>query len=561
MRATDAALIRALSAAALTLLACQAEPDRLTVRGHRVSSPAEATPGDAGTTGDAPDLPDTPDAAPATEVTPPDADTDTDLVAGSDASPGSPETAATDASGAPETARVSHPRELRAVWVATVWNINFPSRRGLSVAALKAELDALVATTAEAGLNAIVFQVRPEGDAMYASTLEPWSRSLTGTQGRDPGLDPLAYLLESAHARSLEVHAWLNPYRAKTDAAAATVAPHIASLYPEHVYAYDGLGWMDPGVEVVQQRLLDVVADLVTRYPLDGVHFDDYFYPYPDGPFPDSATYAAYKASGGALSLEDWRRDNVNRMVGAVHRTIRALDPGCRFGIAPFGIYRPGQPAGITGLDQYRSLYADPKRWILDGHVDYVAPQLYWPTTQTAQAYEPLLRWWTEVRPGQLVLAGNNLTKVGSSASWSVAEFREQLRISRALRAGGSLGNIWYHIAPLMENTAGIRDVFASEFYASPALSPPMPGAEARIVAPPVVSAEASGADLRLTIRHAAGEEVRAAAVYRQVGEGWSLVAVLPRHATEGLISGPGPLAISTVTRDGAESLGVVIRP
>ncbi len=557
MRVTNARPSLTLSVAASLMVACTPEADRLTVLGHRIASPVGASPdafagssgGDATLTPDAPtptDLGSTPDSATAADLGTPDLASD----AGAGELPTTPETVA-----------VSHPRELRAVWVATVWNINFPSKKGLTPAQLRAELDALVDTTATAGLNAIVFQVRPEGDALYASTLEPWSRFLTGTQGRDPGLDPLAYLLEVAHARNIEIHAWLNPYRAKTASGAATVAPHIASLHPEHVYAYDGLGWMDPGVPVVQQRLLDVVADLVTRYRLDGIHFDDYFYPYPDGPFPDDATYAAYKATGGALSRDDWRRDNVNRMVADVFRTIRDIDPGCRFGIAPFGIYRPGQPPGISGLDQYASLYADPKRWILDGHVDYVAPQLYWPTTQTAQAYAPLLRWWTELRPGQLILAGNNLTKVGSSATWSVAEFREQLRISRELRAGGSLGNIWYHIEPLVANTAGIRDIFANELYATPALSPPMPGADTRPVIPPEVSAEASVGDVRLAVNHAAGEDVRAAAVYRQVGDTWSLIAVLPRDATEGVVRGPGPLAVSTVTRDGAESLGVVLRP
>ena len=556
MSASVAALRWALLSALVGpgLWACSSEPDRLEVLGHRVSppvmaeadtgAPADVLPGDAA-------LPE--DAVLASDAS--DASAGEDVSAPVDAAPPG------DVVPAPETVQVGHARELRAVWVATVWNINFPSRKGLSATALKAELDALVETTAAAGLNAIVFQVRPEGDAMYASELEPWSRFLTGTQGRDPGVDPLAHLLTAAHARNIEVHAWLNPYRAKTSAGDATVAPHVASLYPEAVYAYGNLGWMDPGIESVQQRLLDVVADLATRYPLDGIHFDDYFYPYPDGPFPDSATYAAYQGSGGALSLEDWRRDNVNRMVGAVFETLRRVDPSCRFGIAPFGIYRPGQPAGITGLDQYKSLFADPVRWIRDGHVDYVAPQLYWPTTSSGQPYEPLLRWWTQVRPGQLILAGNNLTKLGDSATWSVAEFREQLRISRALRSGQSLGNIWYHIDPLQANTLGIRDIFRDAFYATPALSPPMPGAEARIVAAPEVSGVAAGDETLLQVRHAEGRQVRAAVVYRETPEGWVIHAVLPRGATEGRVAGGGPFAVSTVTRDGAESLGVVWRP
>ncbi len=185
----------------------------------------------------------------------------------------------------------SHRRELRGVWIATVSNINFPSRPGSSAAEQQAELQSIVDLTNEAGLNAIVFQVRPECDALYASALEPWSRFLTGSQGQDPGYDPLAVLLQKAHAAGIEVHAWLNPYRAKSSASSTAVAPHLSVTTPEHAHNYGNFVWMDPAAAPVQEALRLVVEDLVRRYDLDGVHFDDYFYPYPDGnDFPDSST-------------------------------------------------------------------------------------------------------------------------------------------------------------------------------------------------------------------------------------------------------------------------------
>ena len=216
-----------------------------------------------------------------------------------------------------ELVDVAAPRELRALWVATVANLDFPSRPGLSADAQRAELDVLVDRAAAIGFNALVFQVRPEGDAMYASTLEPWSRFLTGKQGGDPGLDPLAYLVERAHARGIEVHAWFNPYRASSSRAAALHELHMGRWASSHAHPWGGLLWMDPGVPEVRKHAVSVVRDVVERYDIDGVHLDDYFYPYPDGKktFPDDASYRAYQVGGGQLERDDWRRENVNRMV------------------------------------------------------------------------------------------------------------------------------------------------------------------------------------------------------------------------------------------------------
>ena len=334
------------------------------------------------------------------------------------------------------TVEVSHAREFRAAWIATVSNINYPSSQSLGVDASQAELRALLGVAAAHRLNALIFQLRPESDALYDSELEPWSRFLTGSQGGDPGFDPLAYLIEQAHPMGIEVHAWVNPYRAKSNLGSTLAPGHIALEEPAYAYEYGNLLWMDPGAEPVQERTIDVVLDIIDRYDVDGIHFDDYFYPYPNGePFPDAATYADYQDGGGALSRDDWRRDNVNQLVEVLYESIVGTRDHIRFGISPFGIYRPGMPEGIVGLDQYAEIFADPLLWMDEGWVDYLAPQLYWPTTQTQQAYEPLLEWWSSMTSeGRYIFTGNYLSQIGSSSAWDVAEILEQVEISRIYR-------------------------------------------------------------------------------------------------------------------------------
>ncbi|MBU6159745.1 MAG: family 10 glycosylhydrolase [Myxococcales bacterium] len=539
----------------------------------RTPEPDEDVESDAGTTPDsgdeigpdddttaAPDTFDDADAgtdADSDDVAEPDIDDDTspepDTI---DAGPEDTDVPDTDPGPLPELTTVAHDREFRGIWVATVSNINFPSRTGLSVAQLRTEIRAMVDLSRRVGLNAIVFQVRPEGDALYDSRVEPWSRYLTGTQGRDPGLDPLAELIAYAHEQGVEVHAWMNPYRARATASSTAVSPNMAIDYPQYAYRYGSGTWMDPGAAPVQQRLLDVVEDLVTRYDLDGIHFDDYFYPYPDGEFPDSATWNAYRASGGTLNIGDWRRDNVNRMMEQVHQLVLDLDPDVRFGIAPFGIYRPGIPPGITGLDQYAAIYADPVRWMEEGWVDYLAPQLYWPTTQTAQAYEVLLDWWVTVNPLLYIFAGNYLSKLGDSSAWTIAEFREQLRLSRAYRAENSMGNIWFQIGPLENNESGIADIFRTEFYARPALTPELASALGESIEPPRITSSTS----EVTITHDDAAALRAYTVYRDAGGGaWQLDRIIPA-SSGGAVSLPaGRWAIAAVDRRGIESQGVVL--
>ena len=492
-----------------------------------------------------PDVANVPDVAAVPDAPRVDASTATD--AGRDAG----------ADAGPTLLSVSHEREFRAAWVATVFNIDWPSRTGLTAAAAQSELAGIVDVAARNGLNALVFQVRPEGDALYRSALEPWSRFLTGRQGGDPGWDPLAWLVERAHARGVEVHAWLNPYRARTSASGTSVRPHIAATNPEATVPYDGVLWMDPSRAVVQDRAVDVIRDLVARYEVDGVHFDDYFYPYPQAgmPFPDSAQYDRYRAGGGALSLGDWRRDNVNRLVQRVGEAVARDRPDARFGVSPFGIYRPGTPPGISGLDAYASIYCDAPLWMARGWVDYLAPQLYWPSTQTAQAYGTLIQWWAGLtRDGRSIFAGTSLARLGSSSAWTVDELRRQVELTRAQRARGARGNVFFTIDELRTNRMGVADMLRSAFYASPALTPPIGARRGDRVEPPAVSV--SG--LAVTLSHPARASLRAWVVYRREGASYVIDRIVPA-ATGTVTLAAGAWALSAASRAGVESQGVVI--
>lgn len=451
--------------------------------------------------------------------------------------------------------KVSHPREMRGAWVASVWNINFPSKPGLSAETQKAELVNMLDILKNTGFNAVFFQVRPEGDALYESQLEPWSSSLTGKQGQFPGYDPLKTLVEEAHKRNIEVHAWLNPYRAKA-ASAEQVPPHVAAVHPEHVHDYGKVKWMDPGAQVVRQRLVDVCADITKRYDVDGIHFDDYFYPYPiEGKdFPDQKTWTEYQKGGGTLSRADWRRENVNTAVREVKRAVKSQKSHVRFGISPFGLPAPDRPADVVGFNQYEGLYADTQKWMDRGWVDYLAPQLYWPTTKKGQPYETLVKYWNEHSSGgRAIFAGNNLAAIGSSSEWTIDEYRKQVNLSRQHSGAGGAGNIWWHVDPILKDKPGVRAFFKDEVYKEPALTPALPNAAARSVRPPSFQVRGN------QIEFAAGEsELRGLTVYRQEGDSWKLEKVLPGDARQAQLT-PGTWAIAAADRHGAESLGVVV--
>jgi len=351
--------------------------------------------------------------------------------------------------------------EFRGAWVSSVYNINFPSSEGLSAETQRAGAIRLLDAAKAAGLNAILLQVRPESDALYDSKLEPWSRYLTGAQGKSPGYDPLAFFIAEGKKRGIEVHAWINPYRAAANAGQARTANHISRKFPQFAYKIRNVLWMDPGAAPVRQHIVSVVKDLLRRYDLAGIHLDDYFYPYPanDGsvfPFPDSATYEAYRASGGSLDKADWRRDNINTLIRELGSAVRSTKPGAKFGVSPFGIYTKGVPSDVkAGVDQYHQLFADPLKWMREGWIDYLVPQLYW-AEGGPQSFSSLLRWWRspEANPrGVPVWPGIAVDRM-ISHGWSSEEIARQLRLEKSIGSRG--GFVLWNIGALVKNTKGI---------------------------------------------------------------------------------------------------------
>jgi uncharacterized lipoprotein YddW (UPF0748 family) len=389
------------------------------------------------------------------------------------------------------------PREFRAAWVATVNNIDWPSAPGLPVAQQQQQLLTLLDRARTMGLNAIIMQVRPAADALYRSSLEPWSEYLTGRMGQapDPAWDPLAFAVDEAHARGLELHAWFNPYRARFERPIGPVsATHISRTRPALVKRYGPSLWMDPGEPAVRARTVAVVLDVVKRYDIDGVHLDDYFYPYPverrrrEVPFPDDASWNRYVRSGGQLTRGDWRRANVDRLVQELYEGIRRTKPHVKFGISPFGIWRPGYPASVRGFDAYEKLFADARKWLREGWVDYFTPQLYWPISAPAQSYPTLLRWWADENARSRHLwAGNFTSRVTASGrGWSPSEVLEQVRLTR--RDPGASGNVHFSMRTLLENVGGLADSLERDVYADRALVPASPWLDPTVPATPTAS-------------------------------------------------------------------------
>ncbi|HEU0008702.1 MAG TPA: family 10 glycosylhydrolase [Verrucomicrobiae bacterium] len=366
-------------------------------------------------------------------------------------------------------------RELRGAWVASVKNIDWPSKPGLSAAQQQAELVAILDRCAQLHLNAVFFQVRPACDALYESALEPWSECLTGTMGRAPGYDPLGFAIRESHWRGLELHAWFNPFRARRSGATGAVArDHISRTRPSLVKSYGASLWLDPGERDVQDHSLRVVLDVVRRYDVDGVHFDDYFYPYEEKdrqgraiPFPDDSSWKRYQTSGGRLDREDWRRENVNRFVRQMQNAVHAQKPWVKFGISPFGIWRPGHPPSVKGLDAYDSLYADSRRWLAEGWVDYLAPQLYWPANAPEQSFPALLKWWTEQNARQ------RHVWAGVSHRNGMEEIVRQIHLTR--KQPGANGEIHWSVKALGNGQRGEADALRREVYGEPALTPAFP--------------------------------------------------------------------------------------
>jgi uncharacterized lipoprotein YddW (UPF0748 family) len=464
-------------------------------------------------------------------------------------------------------------REFRAAWVATVANIDWPSRKALSTQEQKAELLALLDRAAQLKLNAIIFQVRPACDAMYASRIEPWSEYLTGTMGKapEPFYDPLAFAVEEAHKRGLELHAWFNPYRARLRASTSPVAAnHISRVRPQLVRQYGEFLWLDPGDKEVQDYSISVVMDVVKRYDIDGVHFDDYFYPYKalDGAgkeldFPDGSSWQRFGA-GGKLSRDDWRRENVNTFIERLYKSIKSTKPWVKFGISPFGIWRPKNPRQINGLDSYATLYADSRKWLANGWVDYLAPQLYWAIDPPEQSFPVLLRWWAEQNSkGRNLYPGMDSTKVGRSQSrrgWQPQEIVNQIRLARAQK--GAEGHIHWNMKSLMRNNA-FDEVLEREVYQQPALMPLSPWlGRTRPSKPKVTLATAKGGS-QLEIRWTPGSSGKTYLWVLQArtnGQWKEEILPVTKTARVWNSSQPEVVAVSAVSRNGELSAPSVLQ-
>lgn len=379
-------------------------------------------------------------------------------------------------------------REFRGVWLATVYNIDWPSKPGLPAAEQKLQLLAMLDRAAALNFNAVIFQVRPQCDALYASEREPWSAFLSGTMGVSPGYDPLAFAIAEAHARGLELHAWFNPFRALANAKTPASANHVSRRHPEWVRSYGAGLYLDPGVPEARAYSLGVILDVLRRYDVDGIHIDDYFYPYPvkAAPFPDDSSYRRYVTGGGGLARDDWRRSNNDQFIEALYRGIKAEKRTVKFGISPFGIWRPGVPATtIAQLDSYAHLFADSRRWLREGWCDYIAPQLYWPIQPAKQSFPVLLKWWRgENRAGRHVWPGIADDRIGATrlADENIA----QIAITR--EGPGTRGHLHWSGRNVLRNQGGIADKLRKDPYREPALVPASPWLGLTRPAPPLLS-------------------------------------------------------------------------
>lgn len=450
--------------------------------------------------------------------------------------------------------------------MATVANIDWPSKSGLSAQAQRAEALTILDRARTIGLNALILQIRPAGDALFPSTLEPWSEVLSGEQGRGPWLaseaawDPLAFWVREAHRRALELHVWFNPYRARHSVAKSPLASnHIGSRLPALVKRYGDQLWMDPGEPAAAAHSLAVVADVVRRYEVDGVHIDDYFYPYPittgtapnasDVPFPDSESYARYKLGGGTLARDDWRRDNVDRFVQDLFNTVRQIKPWVRVGISPFGVGKPERrPPGIIGFSQYDKLYADVEKWLANGWLDYLAPQLYWQVAREGLPFEPLLDYWVAENTQQRHVWPGYFTSQLNRPGWKAGEILQQIQLQRA-RGDKASGHIHFSMVALMQDRDGIATQLRAGPYAQAALVPATPWLPGQALQAPALRLE--GGLVRIV--PGAGDTAARWAVWRRRGDDWQLAV---QAAQELNINPAGADAVAAAAVDRVGQLG-----
>ena len=462
-------------------------------------------------------------------------------------------------------------REFRGAWLHTVYQGQYKSQTTeQNKAYLTRQLDSLKAV----GVNAVLFQVRPQADAFYPSDLEPWSCYLTdGGKAPVPFWDPLEFMVEQAHARGMELHAWLNPYRVTSSAKQKLAPNHIYHKHPERFVRYDGKLYFDPALPENRDFIGQVVDDIITRYNVDGIHFDDYFYPYPVAgkDFPDDASYAKY---GRGMDRGDWRRKNVDLLIEDIHKRIAAKKPWVRFGISPFGIYRnkSTDPKGsdTSGLQNYDALYADVLLWEREGWIDYLLPQLYWELEHKAAGYLVLVDWWNRTAGQHRHLyigqdVGRTMSKPDLAPSSDRTQLRHKLRLAR--EGANIQGNCWWPGYSVTRNTGGVADSLANDIQRYPALVPPYTWISSAIPASPA-GVTVSGSEITWTpsVQGGLATDVVRYAVYRfdspeavDIERADALVDVVP--ATSFTATAPGCYVVTALDRVNNESApSVVVR-
>lgn len=380
-------------------------------------------------------------------------------------------------------------REMRAAWIATVSNIDWPSKQGLSTQEQQEELTTMLDKLAQNNINTVIFQIRPTADALYNSYFEPWSHWLSGQQGirPDPYYDPLEFIIEESHKRFMQLHVWINPYRVTTNKSTST-------LHPEHLFYKDtdlfvnycGKYYFNPGLDKTREYLNSVVKDIVGRYDVDAIHFDDYFYPYKEHgmDFPDQSTFEEYPRGYQPWQKDEWRRNNVNMIIAELQQTIKSVKPWVEFGISPFGVWRNNNvdsrgSATRAGIQNYDDLYADILKWLKEGTIDYVAPQLYWEIGKSNADYSILADWWSKNSYNKNLYIGLAVYKLGnkpdakekSSKSWSKGN--ELIRQLNENKKHHQIDGVMYFSAKnFLDNRLGLNDSLQNNYYKYPALHP-----------------------------------------------------------------------------------------
>lgn len=485
------------------------------------------------------------------------------------------------------------PREFRAAWITPIWDRGFkdwPTSPNLTPEQQRNELRHLLDQAVAIGLNAVIVHVRLAGDALYPTPYAPWSYFLTGKSGAgpQPSYDPLAFAVEEAHARGLQLHAWFNPFRAMLPPFAGKAAKsHVTRAHPQWIRKYGTQTWIDPGDPAARRYVLETILDVVKRYDIDGVHLDDYFYPYRETrtivhrfrrrktsekreiPFPDDRTWKKYGRADGFASRDAWRRDNIDQFIQTLYKNVKALKPAVLVGISPFGIWRPGHPPGISGLDAYDEIYADSRRWLANGWVDYLAPQLYWEVGGTQDRFRALDAWWRSqnVRERYVWPALYTAHVYGGRDAWPMDEIARQVDAIREARVGSAdaPGHVHFRLAALVVDNFRLGRTLAAE-YQERALVPAFAWLGAASPAPPRVTVLATDGASSFTLAAGDATPVRWWLIQTRGRDGAWVTNLRP--AGEGKLAAaalgtndPSEIAVTAVSPTGVASRPTTVLP